>query len=91
MCSKTFKCIYCLKNHMARHMAKSGKEEEAENNPCGTCNQNFASKTVLGMHIMRVHTTLVQAFSSPVCGVNLAKRKGVAHHTSHIHENIGNK
>ena len=69
---------------MARHKSKTGQEEQAANYPCGTCNQNIASKAVLGMHIKRVHPTLVRAFPCPVCGVKLAKKKVVAQHMSPV-------
>ena len=84
-CSQTFKRAQGLKNHMARHMAKTGHEEQAENYPCGTCNQNFASKSVLGTHIKRVHQTLVRAFTCPLCCVKLPKKKVVAQHMSPVH------
>ena len=76
--------LHYLKNHLARHMAKPG-QEEAKNYPCDTCNQNFASKAVLGTHIKRVHQTLVRAFPCPVCGVKPAKKKWVAQHMSPVH------
>ena len=64
---------------MARHMAKVEYEEQLKNYLCGTCNNNFASKCVLGKLIKRVHPVQVLSFQSP------RKKKGVAQHMSCVH------